>query len=186
MRRGIWKLLLVFAALVAIWFVLNNHPGWIPIQPAGTPETTSTASQMIFSPEDGMVAAIQIESKDGKITVIKRGEDGLWVVEKPVSSPANQAFAEAAASQVSAILISKTLEENPADSATGLDKPSYSLTVTFANGKVSHLAVGNQTPIATGYYARGDNGKVVIISNSGIEALLTLLYLPPVATPDAP
>jgi hypothetical protein len=186
MQRRKWILLLVLVALILSWYLLNNHPGWLPFRSSPTPEVATKTNQMVFNPEDGAVSAIQIEGQDGKIVLIKRGGDGSWVLEKPVSASADQAHSEAAASQVSAIKILKTLDADPGDNGTGLDKPDYKVTVTFQNDRVGILYVGDQTPIGTGYYARRDTGKVIIISPSGIEALLTILHSPPVATPTVP
>jgi hypothetical protein len=186
MQRRKWTLILILVALAIVLYLLNNRPEWLPFLPVATQEITVETDQVVFSSVDGSVSAIQIESKDGKVVMINRGEDGLWVVEKPLSASADQGLAEAAAIQASAIKVLKTLENDPGENGTGLGKPNFTISVTFKNGNIGHLIVGDQTPIATGYYARRDNGKVIIISSSAIEALLSMLNTPPIATPTVP
>ena len=58
----------------------------------------------------------------------------------------------------------------------------------FVSGSTHKIEVGNLTPTSSGYYVRFDGGKIYVIAQSGIDALLNLLTSPPfpaTATPVA-
>jgi hypothetical protein len=61
----------------------------------------------------------------------------------------------------------------------GLDKPAYTLTITFAASKTHELIVGSVTPIQNGYYSQLDGGPIKIVDKIGVDALLSLLTSPP-------
>ena len=107
-----------------------------------------------------------------------RSEDGAWAVELPFETEANQGAVEAAASQVTALrIISEINDADP--SIFGFDTPAYLITVTFGDGKISKLEVGDATPTNSGYYVRVDGEKMVIVGLSSIDALTTLALFPP-------
>ncbi len=51
--------------------------------------------------------------------------------------------------------------------------------MTFVSGVSHKIEVGNLTPTSSGYYVRFDGGKIYVIEQSGIDALLNLLTTPP-------
>ena len=90
---------------------------------------------------------------------------------------ADQASAEAAATQASALRILANPQLGL--DVVGLDKPTYKITITFSGGKTHNLAVGSVTPIQDGYYASLDGGASEIVDKTGLDALLGLLTQPP-------
>jgi hypothetical protein len=53
----------------------------------------------------------------------------------------------------------------------------------FTSGMERTIEIGVLTPTERGYYARGEDGKIVVVSKSGIDPLLGLLTAPPYALP---
>ena len=108
---------------------------------------------------------------------VARDQSGAWVVRAPTQAAANQASAEAAATQVGALRVLGSVELGP--EIVGLDKPAYTLTVTFGPGTTHQVVVGSVTPIQDGYYAQLDGGPIKVVDKVGLDALLGLLTSPP-------
>ena len=107
-----------------------------------------------------------------------RGADNTWALNQPREAKAEQGAAEAAATQISAIPVLDTVPDvDP--KIVGLDDPEYVLTVKFTTGGERTVAVGVITPTESGYYVRGEKGKVLIVSRDAMDPLLGLLTNPP-------
>jgi len=126
---------------------------------------------------DGIVSSIEVKPTDGETVKVARGGDGVWALELPFETEANQGLVEAAASQITALQIIREVDADP--SIFGFDSPSYLITVEFSDGKTSVLEVGDATPTNSGYYVRVDKEKMVIVGLSSIDALTTLPFSPP-------
>ena len=85
-----------------------------------------------------------------------------------------------------ALRIMTLLETSPEPSVVGLDVPSSTLELGFVSGKSHKIEVGNVSPTGSGYYVRFDGGKIYVISQSGIDALLKLLTAPPFPATETP
>lgn len=172
-RRPTWIALLLLAALAGFTFYLRQKPK----TPAAAEVTPTPADQALFASEKGTLTEMAITSAEGQTVEIARGSDRLWVLKQPGPVPADQGQAEAAATQVSVIQNLGPVDA-PLD-AVGLAKPAYTVKVTFGSGPSHTLEIGDKTPSEAGYYGRLDGGGVIILSESGVASLLTLLTAPP-------
>ena len=174
-RRTTVVYIVLFLALAGAYYYLNHRAK--PADIAVTAEPTSEISYL-FTAQDGTPSSIQIQSKAGQAVEIARGADNAWTVTKPSEAKADQAAAEAAATQLSTISVLDTVP-NVDPKIIGLETPEYVLTVKFTNGVERTVAIGVVTPTESGYYVRNTQGKVIIASKSAIDALLELLNNPP-------
>lgn len=184
MRRPTVIYVLLFLVLAGAYYYLNNRE-----QPADISLTVEPGSEVsyLFTAEDGLPASIRIESKAGEIIEVTRGADNAWAMTQPIEAKADQASAEAAASQVTTMQVLDTIPEVDLD-IVGLTDPEYKLTIKFTSGVERTVNIGVITPTESGYYVRGANGDIVIVSRSSVDALLGLLTNPPyleTPTPDA-
>jgi hypothetical protein len=103
----------------------------------------------------------------------------------PEEAAADQGSVEAVASQVATMQI---LDRVPglAPDAVGLDGPDYTISFQFTSGVERIIEVGVLTPTESGYYVRGENGEIVIVSRSALDSLLGLLTTPPYALTETP
>jgi hypothetical protein len=171
--------------LVGAYLYLNNRE-----QPAGIESTaepgTEVAQEYLFTAEEGIPSSIRIESKAGETVEVARGTENAWEVIQPVESQADQAAAEAAATQVTTMRILETVPDvDP--SIIGLENPEYILTIKLTGGGERKVDIGVITPTESGYYVRDEN-TIVIVSRSAVDSLLGLLSNPPYAatlTPEA-
>lgn len=175
MRRSTVIYLLLFLLLAGTYYYLNNRE-----QPADIALTVEPSAEVkyLFTAEDGTPTSIRIESKAGDIVEVARDADNAWAVIQPIEAKADQASAEAAASQVSTMQILDTIPDVDPE-IVGLTDPEYTLTIKFSSGVERNVEIGVITPTESGYYVRDTNGDTVIISRSSVDALLGLLTNPP-------
>lgn len=173
-RRNTWILLVVLAALIGFSFFLTNQKAK---QAANATPTTGTL--MLFNSSEGSPSDIKISDSSGKSVEILRSSSGTWGVQAPIVTAADQGSAEAAATQISAIRILNNVQLGL--DVVGLDKPSYTINITFTGSNTHKLLVGSVTPIQNGYYVQLDGSQVQIVDKQGLDAVLGLLTNPPYA-----
>jgi hypothetical protein len=175
--------IVLFLVLAGAYLYLRNRE-----QPAEIELTAEPSAEVsyLFPAEDGTPTSLRIESKSGKIVEVARDAENVWALTQPVEAQADQAAAEAAATQVSTMRILDTVPEvDP--KLIGLEVPEYVLTIKFTGGGERTADVGVITPTESGYYVRNSAGQVVIVSRDAIDPLLGLLDTPPyleTPTPD--
>jgi hypothetical protein len=184
-RRSTVVYIALLLVLAGAYYYLNSREQPADIELTLTVEPTSEVSYL-FAANEGTPTSIRIESKAGDTVEVTRGEDNAWALTQPDEATADQAAAEAAASQVTTMRILDTVPDvDPG--IVGLEDPEYVLTIKFTSGGQRTVDVGVITPSESGYYVRDAEGAVVIISRSAIDALLGLLTNPPyLETPTPP
>lgn len=184
-RRSTVVYIVLLLVLAGIYYYLNTRQQSTDIELTGEP-STEAAPTYLFNAEEGAPTSIRIEAKAGETVKVARGEDEAWALIEPIEAKADQASAEAAATQVTTMRVLDTVPDvDPA--IVGLQDPEYILTIEFTSGEERSVDVGVITPSESGYYVR-DGERVVIISRSAIDALLGLLTNPPyleTPTPEA-
>jgi hypothetical protein len=175
MRRSTVIYLVLLLVLAGVYYYLNNRE-----QPADIEVTLEPESQVsyLFTAEDGLPTSIRIEAKNGETVEVARGADEAWALIIPIKAKADQAAAEAAASQVATLrVLDRVPDVDP--EIVGLNSPEYTLAIGFTGGVERKAEVGVITPTESGYYVRNEDGEIVIISKSSLDALLGLLTNPP-------
>jgi len=180
MKRSTWIVLVIFLALAGLMFYLNQR------EPAVSEEAEATPVppvEFLITENDGLPISIDIKSVSSDEVHIERNEAGEWVLKKPIEAEADQGSVEAAASQLTSLRIVSRPEVAPADA--GLAQPSYVMTVELTGGMVKNVRIGDLTPTESGYYTSvNGSDEVLIVSKTGLDALLMLVTSPPfVSTP---
>ena len=173
-KRSTWILLAVLALVIASYFIIKKNS---PKSSQTTP--TSQSSTYLFTSANGTLQSLQISDAQGNMVRIQRDLTKVWVITAPTNAKADQGLAGAAESQVGALQILTSLDTSPDLSAIKLATPAYIIDVAFDNGTQHKLEIGSLTPTNSGYYVRYDSGKIMVISQSGIDSLLNLLKSPP-------
>ena len=176
-RRSTVVYIVLLLVLVGAYYYLNNREQPAEIELTLEPGSEVSVEEFLFTAGEGTPTGIRIESKSGETVEVRRGEDNAWTLTQPVEAQADQAAAEAAASQVTAMPVLDTVPDvDPG--IVGLEDPEYHLTINFTNGGERSVDVGVITPTESGYYVR-DADKIVIVSRSAVDPLLGLLTSPP-------
>ena len=164
---------LLLAALIGFAFYLNREKKILEAE--ATPVSVETT--FVFNESDGIANSIEVKPATGETVKVARDANNVWALELPIKTEADQSYAEAAASQLSALQIISTVDADP--SIFGFDAPVYIITIGFADGKTHTLEIGDSTPTNSGYYVRLDKNKMMIVGLSGIDALTQLAIFPP-------
>lgn len=181
-KRSTWIIIAILVLAVGAYYLLQNRPS-----KATQATPTFTGNSYLVTQSDGVLQSIRIIDKNGNAFQMQKDLSKTWVITIPTSGVADQSSAAEAETQVSALRIVAVLETPPASKAAGLANPAYTLELGFASRTSHKIEVGDLTQTSSGYYVRYDDGKIYIISQPGIDALLNLLKAPPfpaTATPD--
>lgn len=183
-KRSTWVWMVIFVALAALAIYLQRTedkvPSTSPVEGTSSPVPTMS---YLFPAEEGVVTSLLIESRDGKIVGFER-QGQVWAMTTPYNAETIPGSVEAAASQVTALPIEKSLDLDP--SAVGLTSPSYTITVGFSSGKFIIVQIGDETPTGAGYYVSKDAGPVLVVSTYNLSSLLDMLTSPPVVETPTP
>jgi hypothetical protein len=181
-KRPTWILLLLLALFLAAYFIITDRLK----KPSAETTPTTTGNNYLITSTDGTLQSLRIVDRQENTFQMQRDSSGSWMVTVPSSGKADQALAEAAVTQVSALRIITTLDDQLNSGDAGLDSPAYTIELAFA-GAVKHIIqVGDLTPINNGYYVRFDGGNFYVVSQSGIDALVGLITSPPFPATETP
>jgi len=175
MRQSTVIYLVLLLLVIGAYYYLNNREE--PADIALTLEPTTEVSYL-FTAEDGLPTSIRIESKSGDTVEVARNAENAWALILPREATADQASAEAAASQVTTMQILDRLPDIDPE-IVGLTDPEYNIFVRFTSGVERNVKIGVITPTESGYYVQNTDGETVIVSKSSVDALLGLLNNPP-------
>jgi hypothetical protein len=177
---GTWVSLLLLAALIGTVVYLNQQ------EKSEEPDTSledefgfviETVAPLFE--EEKLVTGIEIVPADGNTVGVARDGEAAWVLTKPEGAEADPGMAEAAASQAATLEFVTEIENTSDLSVFGLDTPSHIIKIKFEDGSTRTLEIGDVTPSSSGYYARMDGQRLVIVGLDGIDALLFLVDFPP-------
>jgi hypothetical protein len=181
LKRSTWILLAILALAVGVYFLIKSHP-------LKAPDTTPTvaANGFLVAQSEGVLQSLRIQDSQGGTFQMQRDLSKTWVIVAPTSGAADQGQASAAETQVGALSIITTLPDIPPLDTIGLEKPAYTVELGFVSGKNHKIEVGSLTPTSSGYYVRYDGGKIYVIGQYGIDALVKLLQSPPYPPTETP
>jgi hypothetical protein len=178
-RRNTWILLIVLVLLIGATFYLNNQK-----KTSASSATPTPSQKFLFSPQDGNPTDIKIQDTIGNSVEIALNATGSWVLKAPTAQPADQSKAEAAATQLTSLNLLGNVQLDL--NVVGLDKPTYTMTITFDSAKTHKVLIGSVNPIQTGYYVQLDSGPVQIADETGINSLIGMLSAPPYVATSTP
>ncbi len=174
-KKQTWILLVLFAALAGFALFLKYKPS-SETEVEATLAPTTEPVEFLFPAEEGVITSLLIQSREGDVIGVERGENG-WMVTQPIETEAAQASVEEAVSQAAALTVLNRLDLDPA--VVGLKSPAYTITVGFSSGNFIIAQVGDVTPTESGYYVRKDDGSIIVIDKYGMDALINLALYPP-------
>src|SRR3990172_7312511 len=138
MQRSTVVFLLLLLVLAGVYYYLNNRE-----QPADIALTVEPEAQdsYLFAAEDGPPTRIRIEARTGETVEVARDEAGVWALTLPFEAEADQAAAEAAATQVAGLRILDRVPDIDPE-VVGLKIPEYTLLIEFTSGVERKADIG--------------------------------------------
>ncbi len=182
-KRSTWIVIVLLGLSIAAYFLFKNRAAHV----ASIATPTAVGNRYLLDLSKDKLKSLRITSStQSKPVQIERDNNGIWKISLPAISPADQSAAEAAETQLGALLIVTSLDTPPALADMGLTAPAYTLQLTLMSGAVHTLEIGNETPTGSGYYVRLDGGTVSVVSTSGIDPLTAMLTNPPYPATETP
>ena len=182
MRRSTVIYLVLFAIVLGAAYYFNNRQKSADLE---TPTETAAPIEYLFTSADGLPTRIRIASKAGDVVEVARNAENAWALILPEEAAADQGSVEAAATQVTTMRILERVPNLTPD-VVGLDDPEYTMSLQFTSGVERNIEIGVITPTGSGYYVRGEDNEIVIVSNSAVDSLLGLLTNLPFAPTETP
>jgi hypothetical protein len=174
-KRPTWILLILLALAIVAYFLVRNH-NTADLSAASTP--TTPVETFLVTTADGALQNLRV-SDSQHIVEIRRNTSGTWIIDLPTAGLADESLVGAAETQINALRIVSTLDNQLNLADAGLTPPVSTIELAFASGIKHVLEVGSMTPSNSGYYVRYDAGNVYVISAAGVDALLNLVTAPP-------
>ena len=145
------KGLLIAVALLA---VLGGLIWWSNKKQLAASKAPSTTETKILTIPEDQIQEIKIQHANGDIVDLRR-DSGKWRVVLPKQLPADPDTSSSLVSALTSVTADKTIEDKATDiSPYGLNHPTLDVTVTKKDGTSSELLIGDDTPNASGSYAK--------------------------------
>ena len=189
-RRSTWIVVAIF--LVLLGFLLY----WQYWQPAASADAALTAAPTVEAkapifdlPADSTIVGVRVEGAAGNFVVVTReDEESEWdLLEPPHPDKTDNQKVQTMVDQLVAMRESSSLEAAPSLDVTGLESPSYTITLTLQNGQQKKLFIGDKTITGNTYYVRVEGGTPQVVNQYSVDAalnMLTNLPLLPTPTPE--
>jgi Domain of unknown function (DUF4340) len=163
------KGLLIAVALLA---VLGGLIWWSNKKQASAAKTPATTETKILTIPEDQIQAIKIQHANGDVVELRR-DSGKWRVVQPKELAADPDAASSLVSALTSVTADKTIEDKAADIAPyGLNHPTLDVIVTKKDGSSNELLIGDDTPNASGSYAKLPNDPRVFTVFSFVKTSL--------------
>lgn len=150
---------------LVILLALGGYYYVVEVKMAAKKQAAETADKRLFAVQKDEITTLTLKRADGEIT-LKKGEKG-WQMEQPVSAATDGAEVDRLLTAFVDAQRDKTIAENAEKlDEFGLNAPSLTIAATNAANASFSVALGKETPTASGFYAKvGDKPQVVSIDN---------------------
>lgn len=184
-RRSTWILLIVFAVLVGFAYFFQRYQA-NQIDTAATSTPTSVPVS-VYNLGETQVNDIKISDASGNtIDLYRDAFSAKWAIADMPEDKVDSAKIETISTQLFDLTAQETLTQTPPLDSIGLVTPAYTITMTASDGTQSVTNIGAQTPIGSGYYARVNNGQVMILDKVVMDDITKLLTDPPLLPTPTP
>jgi Domain of unknown function (DUF4340) len=169
-KRNTWILLAIFIVVLGAALLIQKTN---ILQPAATP--SATLNPPLLGNSNDPITGIILSDQHGLDIVSKLGSDNQWAIQQPAGLQISQGSMQLILSDLNGISIQATLLSQLPLESTGLQLPTYSITLTYQSGQTHLIKVGNLTSTQSGYYVQLDSGKTVIVNQSSIDNVVGVL-----------
>jgi hypothetical protein len=157
---------------VALLAVLGGLIWWSNKKEAAASKSPATTETKILTIPEDQIQEIKIQHANGDIVDLRR-DSGKWRIALPKELAADPDASSSLVSALTSVSADKTIEDKATDfSPYGLNHPTLDITVTKKDGTKSELLIGDDTPNASGSYARLPNDPRVFTVLSFVKTSL--------------
>jgi hypothetical protein len=171
-RKSTYTLLIILLILAAVVVFLQRTPA---LNAKSDSLPTSTDSPMLMDLGNKAITAFAMSDDQGHVLKSFLDKQNNWFIEQPIGCQYSSDSLSSSLSLIQTLKVLVSLETPPALSDVGLNKPTYTLALTFNDGSTQTLKVGSVVPTGTGYYVQVNNDSVVVISQYSVDSLFGLV-----------
>jgi hypothetical protein len=170
-RKQTIILLVVFAALVGLVFILRKYP--LPTSADLTPSPTAQPAVLDGWKSDD-IQQIQFQDSQGSYRVIKNVVSG-WLKDTDARPTVEPGAMEQAAAAIIDLRALATLSGGSDVSVYGLSTPDFVITLTDKQNRTAVVRIGKVTATGSGYYVQnGETSPVIVVAKGSVESLLEI------------
>lgn len=184
MSKGLKQILIVgiivvvFGLGVLVFAYVFPDPNQADPDASASPTATVSPVYYIIKEEGNDLSSIENIYPDGTTMLIEYGRDSEGKLTYNVT-PDSEFFAYDTSKfrsmmfTLTSLTAIQKIEENPKDlSIYGLDKPQFTMKLSFAGGKVITLSVGDATPVDMNFYVLTDDKNTVYTVGNYLGTLI--------------
>ncbi len=179
-RRSTFILLLIFIVLMGAVFLFQRTEEQKEAQITPTEE-----NPLIFNFEDE-IKGITVEHVGSGAVDLSKDEDGAWTVKAYEDEEVDVAAVESAISQLLSLRAVSSLGSEITLEEAGLEPAVYRVMIRLADGSISQMLVGRETPTSSGYYVKIDEREIYVVSTFSLDPFLSLVDAPPLLRTPTP
>jgi hypothetical protein len=182
-KKSTWIVLGVLAVVIVAFLLIQSNTA-----EEETPELpTPTFQPTLLALDDQAIQTITYRQIDLEEIKLERVATLEWEVTSHPESLITAGKVEELLSYLSDLRIISTLPDPPPLEDIGLQEPVRAFIIEFENGDSYTIEIGIQTPLNNGYYARVDDGEIIIIPLMNVDQAVNVMInasIPPTPTPD--
>jgi len=187
LNRGTLILGLVSLVVVMAVILLSNQPGGLTVNtgtPTATPETAGPLFPDISDTNNqSKIVRFEIDNNTDKSKVVMtKDAASVWTVSEATNAQQLATDQTKAVGMMSNLASLTAIEKFDTDKLSdyGLDKPSYTMTLTDSAGKTYVVKVGSKATTSPRYYVQinDDTKTVYLVQNTTIDMLIANIAIP--------
>lgn len=171
MKRGTIAAVLIFLILLGATLVYNQVQQAAPTE---SPWTLIATEGYLVQLSETDIQQVTLTNSSGMV-IVGRDDTGLWKLIQPENAAIELGTMEMRVTDLLNLEIQQEIGTQPADSATGLDHPQGTIEIVTRDGSVHKYLVGSASPLGDGYYARDENGLLVVLNNVSVDNVFDLI-----------
>lgn len=180
-RRSTWILLLVFVLLIIGTVYIQRRES--NTEANATP-TIEADTPFLVIPEGVDIVGVRIMNESGDVVDISRqNASNEWSVANQDDGIVDNDRITTALSRLQSVNIKAELEDDTPLEVLGLASPDYTITLRLSADNQLKVYVGSVTIASDSYYSLVDNGSALVVSKSGLDAVIGFLEDPPILVP---
>lgn len=169
-KRSTWIVLIVLVVLAGALYAIQKTNLL-----AASESPTSTPVPMLLEQTTDTIVSVKLTDSAGKDIIAALNNSNQWTITEPAGLQISQGNMQEVLSDLDGISVQSSLLSSLPLTATGLDSPAHTITLTFKSGQVHVIKVGQLTPTQSGYYVQVDANTPVIAIQSNIDSVIELL-----------
>lgn len=170
MKKSTWAVLGAFALILIAFLVYQN------IQPAMDETPTPTPQPTLRQLNDREIISISYVDADSAPISVEKDSELSWYMPTDAETTVAAGKIEELIANLSNLRLLASLPEDASLADLGLLQPDKTVEIHFEDETTYLIEIGDTTPLGDGYYARIDQGNIVVLPAESINQVHTIFF----------